>query len=166
MRNIRILYVCTDSEIKKVEDIATNVWNEHYTPIIEKDQIEYMITKFQSRDAIKKQMKYDGYKYCILNFKGTNVGYLAFKKEGKQLFLSKLYVEKEYRNNGIADLAIKHLMHVCDRDGLEKICLNVNKKNCESIEIYEKMGFVKTSEKVTDIGEGYVMDDYIMEKAV
>lgn len=166
MRNIRILYVCTEAEMKKVEDIAMNVWNEHYISIIEKDQIEYMISKFQSCDAIKKQMEDDGYKYCILNFKGTNVGYLAFKKEGKQLFLSKLYVEKEYRNNGIAEIAIKHLMHICDRDGLEKIWLNVNKKNCKSIEIYEKMGFVKTSEKVTDIGSGYVMDDYIMEKAV
>ena len=166
MRNVRILYVCTESEVKKVEDIASNIWNEHYISIIEKEQIEYMINKFQSKDAIIKQIKEDGYKYCILNFKGAHVGYLAFKEENNQLFLSKLYVEKEYRNNGIADIAIKHLMHVCNREGLEKIILNINKKNSESIKIYEKMGFVKTSEKVIDIGSGYVLDDYIMDKAV
>ena len=166
MRNSRILYVCTEDEMKKVEDIATNVWNEHYQSIISKEQIEYMISEFQSYDAIKKQIENNGYKYFMINFKGLYVGYAAFKKEKDQLFLSKLYVEKDYRKNGIADIALNHLMNICSRDGLGKIYLNVNKNNDKSIEIYEKMGFVKTSEKVTDIGSGYVMDDYIMEKAV
>ena len=43
MRNVRILYVCTESEVKKVEDIASNIWNEHYISIIEKEQIDNIL---------------------------------------------------------------------------------------------------------------------------
>jgi ribosomal protein S18 acetylase RimI-like enzyme len=42
------------------------------------------------------------------------------------------------------------------------IFLNVNKQN-HAIHFYTKLGFTKVKDEVIDIGEGYVMDDYVME---
>ena len=47
---------------------------------------------------------------------------------------------------------------------LSKIRLHVNKYNTNSILVYEKMGFVNTDSIITEIGEGFVMDDYEMVK--
>jgi RimJ/RimL family protein N-acetyltransferase len=49
---------------------------------------------------------------------------------------------------------------------LNKIALTVNKNNVNSIKAYEKMGFKNVGSVVQDIGSGYVMDDYKMEKTL
>ena len=45
------------------------------------------------------------------------------------------------------------------------IFLNVNKYN-NAIHVYTKLGFTKVKDEVIDIGNGYVMDDYVMEVAI
>ena len=45
------------------------------------------------------------------------------------------------------------------------IFLNVNKYN-NAIHFYMKQGFTKVKDEVIDIGNGYVMDDYVMEVAI
>ncbi len=49
------------------------------------------------------------------------------------------------------------------RNGLKKIYLTVNKGNTPSYKIYLHLGFKVIDSVVNDIGQGYVMDDYIME---
>lgn len=58
------------------------------------------------------------------------------------------------------------LNRLCREQGLVALYLTVNRENAGSIAAYLAMGFRKVREQVTDIGEGYVMDDFIMEKAV
>lgn len=48
----------------------------------------------------------------------------------------------------------------------KKIYLTVNKTNIKAIRVYERFGFEKTDQVVFDIGNGYVMDDYIYEVKV
>ena len=38
-----------------------------------------------------------------------------------------------------------------------------NKNNTKTLDIYKHLGFEIVREEVTDIGEGYVMDDYVLE---
>lgn len=148
-----------------VETMAKNIWNEHYVPIIGKEQVDYMLEEFQSYEAIVKQIE-SGYKYFIGSYKGEPAGYFAIlpDKDNRKMFLSKLYVDKSYRGHGIAKKAISHIESSCKELGLDIIWLTVNKYNQDSIAAYEKMGFIKEAEIVQDIGRGYVMDDYRMEK--
>ena len=80
--------------------------------------------------------------------------------------MSKLYVESGYRRKGIARRVIDFLVKIAKRDGLEKIWLTVNRNNIGSIHAYEHLGFLTARTQVANIGEGYVMDDYIMEKVI
>ncbi len=49
--------------------------------------------------------------------------------------------------------------------GAENLILNVNRKN-KAKTFYEKNGFAVVREEDIDIGKGYFMNDYIMEKTL
>jgi len=80
------------------------------------------------------------------------------------LYVSKLYVLKAYRGKKIAKSAMLYVDSMAQELGLSKIRLHVNKYNTNSILVYEKMGFVNTNSIITEIGEGFIMDDYEMVK--
>ena len=58
------------------------------------------------------------------------------------------------------------LMRLCREQGLTALYLTVNRENIGSIAAYIAMGFRTVREQVTDIGEGYVMDDLVMEMCI
>ena len=96
---------------------------------------------------------------------GEPFGYLAYYvKDG--MFLSKLYLLKEFRGRGYSRLAVDMLKNVCKAKNLHRIWLQVDRKNTESDKAYRALGFNVIYEYAADIGEGYVMDDYFMELTV
>jgi len=152
------------SDFILIEDLADVIWREHYIPIVGKPQIDYMLDKFQSAKAISKQIKNEGFEYFIMTYNKTPTGYIAFKKEKEYLFLSKIYVLSAFRGKKIGKTAIKFIEEKAKTYQLKGIRLGVNIHNTNSIKAYEKLGFVIIDSFVTDIGNGFVMDDYIMEK--
>lgn len=162
---IKIIPASSLSDIKCISELATVIWNEHYISIISQEQIDYMLDKFNSPTAIKDQMNL-GFLFFYITYQEMPVGYVAVKKETDSLFLSKLYVLSTYRGKKIGKAAMQHVNELAASLNLKKISLNVNKYNTSSILAYEKLGFVKTNPLITEIGNGYIMDDYQMEKVV
>lgn len=160
-----IFPVYTLSDIEKVVKLACEIWSSHYTPIIGKEQVTYMLKKFQSIPAIAGQIK-DGSHYFLLQYQGNDAGYLSYSAKPGHLFLSKLYVASEYRGRGIARAAIEFAGSESMKLGLPKLSLTVNKENKGAITAYKKMGFRQIGPRVQDIGNGYIMDDFLMEKKV
>jgi ribosomal protein S18 acetylase RimI-like enzyme len=166
MNKVHLKKVTRHREILETSGIAHVVWREHYNGIISNEQVEYMLSRFQSPDAISKAVS-EGYEYYIIRRLGVSAGYLAIKpgEPAGEMFLSKIYLLKDYRGKGYAYDAISQLEEKCRRQRLSSIWLTVNKGN-PSVDTYKKIGFEISEEKVTDIGSGYVMDDYIMVKKV
>ncbi|KJD34433.1 GNAT family acetyltransferase [Tamlana nanhaiensis] len=162
---IRIISAENKSDYITIETLGRTIWEHHYTPIIGKAQVDYMLEKYQSVPAITEQVE-TGYCYYLLNFNQKTVGYIAIKPEVEALFLSKIYVLYDYRGKGIGKSAIQFIEAEAARLNLPKIRLTVNRDNSNSIKAYEKIGFKKTGELVTDIGNGFVMDDLLMAKLV
>lgn len=165
---IEIVEVKAANEIDVVVELANRIWNEYYTPIIGKEQVDYMLSKFQSREAMQKQIEEKGYRYFLSLYGGKHAGYFAIQPDDEKasMFLSKLYVVKEFRGRGIGRASVSHVEDICKNSGLDSIWLTVNKYNEDSIKAYKKLGFVIVEAVVQDIGNGFVMDDYIMEKKV
>lgn len=155
----------TSSDLFVIEELAQTIWREHYTPIIGSNQVEYMLANFQSVAVMQEQI-YNGYNYYLMIYRGEPVGYLATRKDADALFLSKIYVLKDYRGKGIAGTAMDFVVSDTKKARLGLIRLTVNKNNTGSIHAYEKMGFQNMGSVVTEIGEGYVMDDFVMEKKI
>jgi diamine N-acetyltransferase len=143
--------------------LAYEIWNEHYVPIIGQDQVSYMVDKFQSFEAISAQIKEDDYEYYIINYAFEPSGYIGIKPSGEELFLSKFYIIGNKRGKGLGKRGVEFIIKLAKELGIRTISLTVNKENVNSIKAYEQMGFKNLGPIVTDIGEGFIMDDYVMK---
>jgi len=159
------LEVSTDNHIEIVESLAREIWTEYYVPIIGSEQVRYMLDRFQSRRAISEQLR-TGVLYFLMKEDNEFIGYIAVQPRGVELFLSKIYVKASRRAGGFGKKAVQFAESLAEERGLRKIVLTVNKNNVNAIKAYEKIGFVNVGSLVQDIGNGFVMDDYKMEKTV
>ncbi len=153
----------TDTQVREIADLAKVIWNEHFTPIIGKDQVDYMVEKFQSYPALKEQIS-EGYEYYQIFSSGEFCGYTGIHPgEDNRLFLSKLYLKKESRGHHLATGAFSFLKEICRERGYSAIWLTCNKHNDNSLGVYRHFGFEIIDTQEADIGGGFIMDDYIME---
>ncbi len=150
-------------EVETVAELAREIWTSHYGPIIGQEQVDYMLDKFQSPAAINAQLK-EGYEYYLLLVNEKSVGYLALVAEGSGLKISKIYVREDYRGRGCGTQLLDYACQQARKQDLERLWLRVNKQNDASIQWYKSKGFTKIKEAKKLIGEGFYMDDYIMEK--
>lgn len=157
--------VTEKTQIAAVQALASAIWNEHYTPIIGKEQVDYMLNTFQSRRAIAQQIK-EGTLYYLFKSGSRPVGYMSVRTKDDALFLSKFYIAANERNRGYAKEALIFLQVLATQQGLKKIALTVNKNNTLAITAYERLGFSNLGTTVQHIGNGFVMDDYKMEKEI
>lgn len=163
MTKIEICKVFEPDKIDVISDLAENIWNEYYVPIIGREQVKYMLENIQSSAAIKIQID-NGYSYYLLKHEDEYAGYFGIKPENNSIFISKLYVKSEFRGKGFAKTSLEFIESFAKKENLPAITLTVNKNNIEAIEAYKQMGFKITGEIIQDIGHNYVMDDYKMEK--
>ncbi len=162
---LKYLKIKNDNDINKFVKLADEIWHEYFPFLLSAEQINYMLEKFQSLNAIKTQQE-TGYEYYFVSCEGKTIGYVVFVTEKDYLFLSKLYFLKSFRGKGFGRETLKYLEQIAKCNGLKNIRLTVNKYNESSIIAYKKWGFEVIESKVFDIGRGYVMDDYIMQKVL
>jgi ribosomal protein S18 acetylase RimI-like enzyme len=153
----------TNEEIKHLSILTSEIWHEYWPVILTLEQIDYMVEKFQSYNAIKNQLDNENYIYNIIEDNGIEKGYFGISIKDDYLFLSKLYIKKEFRNSGIGRKAFEKICEYAKQYKKTSIQLTVNKNNTNTIKAYIKWGFIQINSVVTDIGCGFVMDDYIME---
>jgi len=160
---IEINIAKSPSDLLLIEQLANTIWREHYIPIIGLEQVDYMLDKYQSVESMKDQIK-NGSSYYIIYYNKKYVGYLSFNKDKDVVFLSKIYVLHNFRGKKIGKKAMSFVEGKTQELGVSKIHLGVNKYNTRTIKAYEKMGFKNIGPSITDIGEGFIMDDFKMEK--
>ncbi|MDE6035557.1 MAG: GNAT family N-acetyltransferase [Ruminococcus sp.] len=161
---ISIEKIKTEDELREIAVLAEEIWHECFVGIISAGQIEYMVEKFQSFGAMKNQTETQDYYYMSVRLDGNLCGYIGVKPEiDDRFFLSKLYLHKSVRGRGIASVMLAKVFEEARNAGKKSVYLTVNKYNVHAVEVYKKTGFVTTDSVVTDIGNGFVMDDYIME---
>lgn len=162
--SVNISKVTDDAKLKETAALADAIWHECFVGIISEEQIDYMVEKFQSFDAMKSQIEQQGYRYYSVSDGGGVCGYFAIKPEkDSRMFLSKLYLTSAKRGQKIASEMLERIYSEAKSDGKSSVYLTVNKINLHAIEVYRKKGFETVDSVVTDIGGGFVMDDYVME---
>ena len=157
--------ISTPEEFDVLAEFAAGIWREHFTKILGPEQVEYMLDLFQSSRAMQAQTVNDGYIYYRAYEDGEPCGYCAVCPHEDYLYLSKFYMKADFRRKGIGRKMMNFIINEAKNAGLPKIRLNVNKYNF-AIDVYKRLGFVTVADEVNDIGNGYVMDDYVMEKSI
>ena len=147
-----------------VSELATMIWNEWYQGIITQEQIDYMLNTYHSRESIEREMD-EGYEFIIMKDGDMNIGYLSFHDEGDRVYISKLYLLKDFRGKGFGRRMFQIVDNYAKSKGIHKEYLRVNKKS-STLEVYKRSGFEIVDSVCTDLGNGFFMDDYIMEKRI
>ena len=154
-----------DAETERLAALAERLWHSAYDGLLGKAQVDYMVGLLQSAPALREQAAH-GYTYYFIRGGGHTLGFCGVQMQGEKLFLSKLYLCDEFRGRGVGQLALAKVVSIARERGAKSVYLTVNKGNARAVRAYEKFGFARTSEQVSDIGGGYVMDDYIYEYAL
>ena len=150
-----------EKAVKELSEMASAIVKEYYDPIIGAMQNDYMIEKFQSVPAIKRQLS-KGYRYYMVRMGEDRIGFIAFYPRGSAMYLSKLYLYKRERGKGYARPILDFVIAAAKAEGLTAIELNVNRNN-DTVHIYEKLGFEVLREEKNDIGNGFFMDDFVYQ---
>ena len=149
-----------------IHALAHQIWNKVYPSIVTQAQINYMLEKMYAVPVLKKEID-NGIVFQIAEEDGVALGFCAFEQLATNTFkLHKIYVQPETKGKHIGSLLLLSVENIIAESGDNaRLTLNVNKYNSAKT-FYEKKGFVVVDEGVFDIGNGFVMDDYIMEKII
>ena len=156
----------TPESLQIVRDIADDIWPKTYRGIVPDAQIPYMMEMMYAPAVMEKELA-EGYSFAALDVDGQSVGYIswsAYPNPGStEAKLHKLYLLGEYHGKGWGQVMLKYVMDEARKAGFQTLRLNVNKANLPALKAYKRAGFVITEALVTDIGDGFVRDDYIMK---
>ena len=154
----------TKNQLSIIKDLAYAIWPIAYGEILSKEQLNYMLDNFYSVDNLSNQMD-SGQVFELLLEDKNVIGYLGYEfncKETGLLKIHKIYLLPETQGKGFGKFMIDEIVNIAKSNNQKGVFLNVNKYNKAKF-FYEKLGFVISKEEVIDIGNDYVMDDYIME---
>jgi ribosomal protein S18 acetylase RimI-like enzyme len=156
--------VCNREQLSIIRDLAYTIWPSTYREILSSEQLDYMLHNFYSVDNLSNQMD-SGQVFELLLEDKNVIGYLGYEfncKETGLLKIHKIYLLPETQGKGFGKFMIDEIVNIAKSNNQKGVFLNVNKYNKAKF-FYEKLGFVISKEEVIDIGNDYVMDDYVME---
>lgn len=156
----------TEAGFGTVAALADTIWRSHYGTMISMAQIDYMLDGRYTADNLRRYVDSDARWLWLLRVDGEAVGYCSCSLgEGDdEMKLEQLYLLPALHGRGLGGRMLRHVEAMCRARRRNVLWLTVNKGNAGSIAVYRKAGFTVRCEAVFDIGHGYVMDDYVMEK--
>ena len=163
----------TPEEQQALAELAEQIWFDYWPEHIGYAQTEYMVKNFQSLEAITHDMAENGYEYwfiCATEDDGDTriVGYTGGhpEPETNRYFISKIYLKASERGKHFASRVFQFYEQLCKDRGFSAMYLTVNKYNDLAIRAYVGKGFETIDSVETDIGCGFIMDDFVMQKSV
>lgn len=151
----------TEESVGQIQQISREVWPVAYENIITPQQIEYMLDLMYSETSLRNQFA-EGVTFLLALENKHAVGFAAYQEiRPLQYKLHKLYVLSTIQSKGVGKMLLQRVVDEVTCCSAVSIELQVNKKN-DARFFYEKMGFAIDREDVFEIGNGFVMDDYIM----
>ena len=152
-------------ELALVQSIARRTWPSTFATILSPEQIEYMLNWMYDLAQLEGQLR-QGHIFLVAAEEATELGFAGFElnyAEGPTAKLHKLYLLPEAQGKGLGKTLLLEVAKRARAAGQKMLQLNVNKYNRQAIDFYLAMGFVTIRQEVNDIGQGYVMDDDVME---
>ncbi len=152
------------ADIEPVRRLARRIWYAHYPGIITNAQIEYMLEQRYRAEVVRQELACDGVWWELATLRGEPVGFSCclVTNEPGEMRLDKLYVDRERHGTGVGTRLVQSVRARSRSLGCSRLVLAVNKRNESAIAAYRHWGFEVERAMVTDIGAGFVMDDYLM----
>ena len=154
----------TAADIPRLRALADTIWRASYPGIISLAQIDYMLARMYAAEVIRRELA-EGVRWELARLDGEPIGFLSCTHDASQsqLKLNKLYLLPAHHGCGHGSAMLDHVKMLAAELDATRILLTVNKANARALRAYERGGFRTIDSVVTDIGGGFVMDDFVME---
>jgi GNAT superfamily N-acetyltransferase len=163
-----VILPATETDLPEIAALAKVIWHACYPGIISIEQIDYMLARMYSLATMRDEIRLRGIRYERLLVGEAFGGFASFGPTDQQKIykLHKIYLHPACHGRGLGTLLLRHCEREVHRLGAERLTLSVNKRNTNAIAAYQRNGFAVTDSIVVDIGGGFVMDDFVMTKAL
>ncbi len=162
MVHLRLL---AKEELMLIQRIAHQTWPSTFAGLLSEAQIDYMLNWMYALPMLESQVE-QGHGFLVAEAEGNAIGFAGYELNhlaGSMSKLHKLYLLPSSQGKGVGKALLLEVVKSSREAGQKSLVLNVNKYNKKAIDFYLAMGFVTIRQEVNDIGQGYVMDDDVME---
>lgn len=157
------LILATADDIPTIQKMSDIVWPVTFEEILSPEQIKYMMEMMYSTESLEKQLE-EGHRYILAKEEERYLGYLSiqnYKKKGYSK-IHKIYVMPNMQGKGVGRNLVEYAKMLAIDLGSEYLTLNVNRYN-KALGFYERLGFSVVDTEDIDIGNGYLMEDYVLK---
>ena len=162
MVHLRLL---AKEELMLIQRIAHQTWPSTFAGLLSEAQIDYMLNWMYALPMLESQVE-QGHGFLVAEAEGNAIGFAGYELNhlaGSMSKLHKLYLLPSSQGKWVGKALLLEVVKSSREAGQKSLVLNVNKYNKKAIDFYLAMGFVTIRQEVNDIGQGYVMDDDVME---
>ena len=155
-----------DNELHLVQEIAHKTWPHTYAEILGEEQLNFMLDSFYSIETLLESKQLKGHIFILLFENEKCVGFTSFEHEFKKsnnTHIHKIYLLPETQGKGLGKMLLQSVQQAAEAIDASTLSLNVNRFN-SALNFYNKLGFETIEEVDIAIGNGYLMQDYVMEK--
>jgi GNAT superfamily N-acetyltransferase len=163
---IEIVAACP-ADFITIQTIAKKTWPEAYGRVLSAKQMEYMLDSFYSIEKIKSD-SVNGHHFALAWQEETVLGFVSFEhnySNNQTTKIHKLYLLPLSQGKGVGKMLVEYVTEKAKENQSESLCLNVNRFNT-ALGFYKRIGFSIVTEENIDIGQGYWMEDYVMEMPI
>ena len=153
------------SFIPAIKQLAHITWQVTYKEILSAAQLDYMLHLFYDESSLQKQMN-EEHQFIVAIENNEVVGFASYAKKDKQSSvykLHKIYVHPEHQGKKIGNVLLNYIIDEIKIHHATALELNVNRHN-KALNFYQKNNFEIIGEEDVDIGNGYFMNDFIMNR--
>jgi ribosomal protein S18 acetylase RimI-like enzyme len=158
------------ADIPVIQDLAYKIWPVAYRDILSKEQLQYMLENFYSNHSLQSQISQEHHFFLIAFDDNSPIAFASYSNvsettEENRFKLHKLYILPGYQGKGVGKSIIQYIFEKIKSSVNTTLVLNVNRFN-NAVEFYKRIGFRVIKEEDIDIGNGFFMNDFVMEKKI
>ena len=159
--------IASSEDIKTIQEIAFKTWPDAYKNILSNEQLSYMLNLMYNKVELQNQFEENNYTFIIYLSNNTPIGFASYSliSPNGLYKLHKLYILPDSQSNGIGKFMLDFILSDLKNKKAKRLTLNVNRNN-KAVQFYLSQNFKIIKEEDNDIGNGFLMNDYVMEKVI
>lgn len=149
-----------------IQKLAQQTWPHTFKEILSTKQIAYMLEMMYSIPSLTEQVEKRGHIFLLAKNGADYLGYASYEVNYTGMSktkIHKIYILPRAQGKGVGKLLMLEIAERAQQQKNTVLSLNVNRDN-KAMHFYQKIGFQKVGEENISIGNGYMMEDAIMEK--
>ncbi len=159
-----IIRACQPAELDTLAALARHIWQHHYPAMISRAQIDYMLAQRYSHPVLLAALEAPHHWLDGLWLNGQMAGFVHYCLQPDSVMkLEKLYLDPHWHGQGLGSQLLQYVAARSRQQDCTRLSLAVNKQNHLALQAYRRNGFVVAESVCQPIGEGFVMDDYLMQ---